>query len=1640
MSKEEQKIETKSKDNKWLKNLKRFLIFVLLFIFLSPLILHVGFVQNWIGGKICNKIAKQTQSKIEIGNLDFSIFRGLLLKDVYISSPNNPSDTLAFIGEASTTLTENILSLIHKEANIEDINLFDAKFKILNKQGERSDNLKQFLGKLSSPGTKEGAKAGKPLILDIRNLNLRNVQVEIENETKSTLTFISLKEAHVGVKELNLAQDSFIIESLSLARPVFDMYKGNAIETGNREVVKSDIGPKVESSNTFYLAVKNLEISEGLFKRYNTSKAKSRKGSLDVDDLEVTELNLVAQNFQLNGNNDLVGKVTNLSLQEKNGFEIKKLAIDSLRFNDNQLLLAGIDLNTDESTISDYIEFKYEKLSDFGSFAKAIEINADMTGSVVTFQDLIYFFPELKKSPFFKLNGQRKFRLTGILEGTVDDLYADNMYLSIDNLVELSGSLSTNNLTNSSSALVNLYVDELSTSLINLKKIIPGFKPPEQFFKLDPISFTGDIEGFFNDFVIYGNLESRIGNVILDTRLNTRDGVNEATYSGEVFLNNFDLNQWTDNPNLGFATVKAKIDNGKGLTLETVKTDLKAEVERFDFKGYSYSNIVLEGIFEENLFNGDFTIKDPNVDVDFSGQINITENYIKSDFTSQITNIDLIKLNLSKDYSKIQGNFDMSLEGSSLNDLIGSVDVKNMDVVFKDKPFDFGKLYLSSAPGQTNSRNLLLTSDILNASIDGVFDFAQLGAAVSNYIYKNHPAWARKLNIKTLKGNLTNPQQFSYKIDIFDTKDYLELVNIKDLQFKGFSIYGDSDLLNEKLETHFLIDSTVFKDYAFNNVGLDLINNKNISNLLLNLDEIVTSGKLYEPLEIVTNMENDVVNVQIKTNNVIDSVGTIDVGIKIIPEGDNLVFKLNNQNLQMFSSDWEIDGANKIVYGSKYIDINDFVLSDGYRSIYIEDYNNKGIEANLNNFDFLLLNAIINYDKIDFAGEGSVFARVANIFDKPQVVADIQIPEFTLNGVDYGALGIRLDDDSGTVNASVNLNRVEDDQLLLVNASLNKETKDIDGSVKARNLVMSTFEFIIDDGISETSGYSNIDARIFGNIDDIKLDGTASVINGQTKINYLGNLIELGSETFTFSEKFIDLTGISLYDRLGNQAVMSGGLNHYLFGDFSSDLNMRSDYFLALDTDKFDNPSYYGTGLGQMSIDYFGPFSSTDITINAVTGTGTVLNIPIDDSQSDVSQDFITFYRREDIKRKKTQDVIQDEIKIEGVDVEMNLTLTQDAQVNMIFDERKNDVIKGNGDGNMRITISRDGSFNIYGNYEVARGEYLFTALSVVSKPFIVKPGGQITWTGDPINAHLNIEASYDDLNVPVNVLLAEYLNNLDPSGGGVESAVAQEAKKRTLVDLKLMIGGTLYKPSISFDMAFPELQGELRSFADSKMRTLRQNEAELNEQVAGLVMFRSFLPSANSTGNSLSRSVVGTTYNTLTEMLSSQFSNFLSGFFQEALADNGFISGVDFEFGLSKSTDLLNTTNSDAYLPDEIEVHFKPRFQNDKWGFDYGTSFVNGANLAAGAGNGANYFIHDFILEYYITDDRKLKLRAYGRWDKDIEGRNEQKFGVGLNYRKEFGSMLNLEIDSVKKNKKPDVKDKLENDPIQKNNEESDF
>ena len=332
---------------------------------------------------------------------------------------------------------------------------------------------------------------------------------------------------------------------------------------------------------------------------------------------------------------------------------------------------------------------------------------------------------------------------------------------------------------------------------------------------------------------------------------------------------------------------------------------------------------------------------------------------------------------------------------------------------------------------------------------------------------------------------------------------------------------------------------------------------------------------------------------------------------------------------------------------------------------------------------------------------------------------------------------------------------------------------------------------------------------------------------GGVAIIYTGVDYTFIDQEVRLSETKIDLTGAEILDPDGGIGIIEGGLIHNMFRDFSLDATISGNDVIALKTTKFDNPLYYGLGKGDMDVHFTGPFHLVNMKINATAKDESVLNIPIWEGETSTDKNFIQFVSRDEMFNEEIKK--EREFRFEGLDIEVNLTMTPAARVNIIFDESRGDVIQGNGRGNLKMNITRYGDFDIYGTYEIETGEYLFTALGAVAKPFKVRRGGQIRWTGDPIDARLAIEADYQ-VRSSLEVFLSEFV---------VENpALAAASRSKTQVELILNLGGTLFSPQVNFDLNFPDLDGDLRTVAQSKMRTLNANQAELNSQVLGLIVF----------------------------------------------------------------------------------------------------------------------------------------------------------------------------------------------------------
>src|SRR5690606_28425134 len=109
----------------------------------------------------------------------------------------------------------------------------------------------------------------------------------------------------------------------------------------------------------------------------------------------------------------------------------------------------------------------------------------------------------------------------------------------------------------------------------------------------------------------------------------------------------------------------------------------------------------------------------------------------------------------------------------------------------------------------------------------------------------------------------------------------------------------------------------------------------------------------------------------------------------------------------------------------------------------------------------------------------------------------------------------------------------------------------------------------------------------------------------------------------------------------------------------------------------------------------------------------TVMNIPLNTAEEISESNFIEF-----VSNEIDEEIEEEKVDLSNIELNFILHATPDAEVRLIFDEKVGDVLRAKGDGDLTIKINDQGDFNMYGDYIVKDGDYLFTLQNVINKRF----------------------------------------------------------------------------------------------------------------------------------------------------------------------------------------------------------------------------------------------------------------------------------------------------------------------------------
>jgi hypothetical protein len=485
----------------------------------------------------------------------------------------------------------------------------------------------------------------------------------------------------------------------------------------------------------------------------------------------------------------------------------------------------------------------------------------------------------------------------------------------------------------------------------------------------------------------------------------------------------------------------------------------------------------------------------------------------------------------------------------------------------------------------------------------------------------------------------------------------------------------------------------------------------------------------------------------------------------------------------------------------------------------------------------------------------------------------------------------------------------------------------------------------------------------------------------------------------SLSRNSINFDNIRATDEKENTARARGKILHENFNQMKIDLSVDFQNFQVLNTNAKDNNLFYGEGYASGNVRFSGPLNNMLITSTARSEKNTRIFIPIQGTSSVEKKDFINFVNFSDSTFSASlANNIVTRTKLTGITLDLNIDVTPDAYCEIIFDIKAGDIIRGRGDGDIKLQLDTKGEFNMFGYIDFQEGGYNFTLYDIINKEFSINKGSRITWFGDPYAATLNITASYNQI------------ASLAPILADPELAYVTQIRRKYPVQVLLKLDGAMLSPVINFDIVANDLpksipvEGKAPVRLDFEFAAFknRLDEQELKRQVFSLIILRRFSPpeSFNTSGSLV---------NSVSELFSNQLSYWASQ------VDENLEIDVD-----------LGTLDQEAFNTFQLRLSysfFNGRLRVTRDGALNSNPQQANSTTPTDQRSSLSGVVGDWTVDYLLTVDGKFKVRMYSRTNVNplytsVGTQNAVTTGVSLTHTQSFNQVKDL-WQSARKNKR---------------------
>ncbi len=1352
--------------------------------------------------------------------------------------------------------------------------------------------------------------------------------------------------------------------------------------TMNVKEVVDRIGGK--RNGRFKMLIRSLDAVNIDF-RMERLEHRNPEFGVDYADMHLRGITGHIEDFTVEGG-AVGGDIESMSFSEKCGFVADDLS-GSFLVDRGLIALTTLKLSAGGSEIfMPQLTLTGDGWGAYKDFIRNVRIDASVSDSRTDTEDIGCFAPSIRGWHTSISDA------TLSMHGTVADFRCKIDNVRLEDGGTLSAEASVRGLTDIPRTRFDIKVQRLdaaSGEILRLLENIARLEIPQSVEKYagrtERLAMSGTFNGTVRSFAAKASVALGCGGHV-DLSGNMSPDDSGRTIAAEVEGRSVPLDRIIGNSLLGgvsFATsVSATVDGGLR------KAEGEGVVSQLRLNGHDYTGISFGGRMNDDRLRASLRTADSALEcdavavMDFSGEESTCEAVVN------IGRADLFAMNVNRrdTLSVLSAGIGLSVRGNSLDTMNGELSIA--DASYRQGGTEIDSDIVSvTVESNEDTRTVKLTSDFADAVFECRSRYGDVIYYLKNLLNRYIPAMYDETDRRTIE---QRSEDLRRNIAVLS-------VTTKRLDTLLGCITGESGLevsegtlvqvfanpVNNRFVMRARSNFVANDRYMGTELKLNVDNRDDSLAMRLSAADFYAGNLHLSNVGIDGGAKDNRVNLSGSFADSVRRVNGMVAATSLISRHDGMR-RISVRLLPSFVSRgkemWNIT-SDGIDIDSQRIDVRRFFVKSADQELYVNGVASRSagdsLVMKLRNFELSPFTQLVNRMGYEISGRTNGFAKVKSALRDSEIDAHIQFEGVDVNGMRIPNLLLSSSWDLGRSRASLTVS-TQEKRDTLVRGFFAPSKMRYYARLKIDSLRMGLLDPMLKGVVSKTEGTAQVDLVLSGERRAADLSGGITVRDLSTMVDYTKCVYRVPAADIRVKNNRLVVSNAPVYDVGNNRGALDMNLNLGHLSNVEYEFGMKIREMQVLNTTRQDNDMFYGNVYASGSATIKGDKSGVLMDIVAETEGASEFFMPLSGQSNISNADFVIFESAD--KPDTTDYLVRKKLMFErrqkrhsstrgSMDITMALDVRKNAEVQLVIDPTVGDVIRGRGDGSLNLRINpRKNIFEMYGDYTIDEGSYLFTLQNIVNKRFVIDSGSTIQWTGEPLDALLDIDAVYK-LKASLQPLL--------------EGSVAQNniSSRAVPVECIIHLKDRLTHPTVTFDVVVPSVDSDVQSVIANALSTPESR----SQQFLYLLVANSFI--SESISNNASASIgESTAATTGFELLSNQLSNWLST--------------EDYNIVIRYRPKTEQTS-------DEVDIGFSKGLINNRLLIEVEGNYIADKSQVV---NASSNFAGEAYVTWLIDKAGTLRLKGFTHTiDRFDENQGLQETGIGIYYKEDFDSFKDL-------------------------------